>query len=414
MPLEVCAIVKNLFRQQELYPFKKENSLLIDVLKDNLSEKDLLKTKRELQEPLQWDYLLERSFNHRVTPIVYNTLRKYGILSYIPNTVQMEMRKVYLGTLATNLGYLEEVKIISEKCKTANLNLMVLKGAAFAQSLYGDSGLRPFADIDILVNRKDMDSIQQIMKKLGYKVYEDHRPLDFYDKYHFHHIYIKKNDFISSVIEIHWDLFSPSSPIHFDLDSLWKNGIIIDSTEMKINTLNWDDHFLYLCAVHCYQDVFNSLLHFCDLTRIAQNKLNQKDWNVIENKAKRWGIERVVACCVQIINDLFGESISYPTRLYITHDQKTFIQSIFSHKNLIQQYSNTERGIRPLMGLFFLNQKKRDIIKSYLFPGDMELYRWNFTILKKITVLRKFFFFLIGVRRLTLLGLSLLKIRFFY
>ncbi len=329
--------MKNSFRQQGSYPFEKENTLLINVLKDNLTEPDLLKIKGELQEPLRWNYFMDRAFNHRVIPVLYKNLKNYGLIPYLPENTQIKMQKTYLGTMATNLGYLEEVKALSEKCNAANLNLLFLKGAVFSQTLYEDCGLRPFADIDILVKRKDMDAIQQIMDDLGYKVYEDHRPLDFYDKYHFHHVYIKKNDFISSVIEIHWDLFAPDAPIHFDLESLWENRIVIPTNEMEITTLNWDDHFLYLCTTFFLQDAFNSLLHFCDLTRIAQNKLTKDDWDGIESKAKQWGIEKIVACCVQIINDLFGESIPYPTSLYITDGQKTFIESIFSHKNLIQQ-----------------------------------------------------------------------------
>jgi hypothetical protein len=393
------------FLKPKTYFLKKESELLIGLLSDKISEEHVMTIERTLQEPLDWNYLINTALTHRITPIVYFNMKKNGLFEMVPDFVQTDMRKIYLESLARNLAYYEELKIILEKFKNANMNSLVLKGAILAQSIYEDNGLRMFSDIDILINRKDMETFHQTMEGMGYMVSEKSRPLDYYDTCHFHYIYLKESNFITHVMELHWDLFPPSHPIHLDLKSLWNNRIFIPSGETEISTLNWDDHFLFLCA-RCASDGFKSLLNVCDLIRMTR-KLNDASWNDVKHKAKMWGIEKAVVCCAEILKNMFGESIPHP-ELSLKRSQKFFIHSMCSPKNILQH--NWTFG--PLAILFLFEQSKKEFVRINLFPRDKELFRHYYHIPKKIKSFKRFIFFLKGIKSLAHIGWSFIKICF--
>jgi hypothetical protein len=403
----------NPFKKHAIYRFEKEDKLLMCLCNTAMTDNQLVNIKRLLQDTSHWDYLLERSSSHRITPLVYYTLQTFGLLAYFPDEVRADMQKIYLESLASNLAYFEELNAILEKCRVENLEMMVLKGPVLAQSLYEDHGLRPFTDIDILVKRNDMAACRQCMEALGYRICEDNRPLDFYDKYHFHHVYTKQTDFMNFTVEIHWDLFSPHSSIRFDLPSLWENKITLSTNKAHINTLSWDDHFLYLCALYCITDGFSSLLQLYDLALIARTKLTNHSWNAIENQCERLGIKHVVRCCIQLIEALSGEPLPHLRGFQLTRSQEKFAKFIFHYRNIIQHYANRNWTIRPLLSLVLLNQSKREFFKEYLFPGERKLYPGHYSILQKTTATRKTFLFIKGIRDLMLIGCSYLKVRFF-
>jgi hypothetical protein len=392
--------------------FHHENRLLIEFLHEDLSEAQLNTIKKRLQGPLNWDYIVNRSHHHRITPIVYAAMKRHGMFESAPAGVQDTLRKAYLGSLATNMAYLEELETILSRFNDAHIKSMIVKGPALAQGLYEDPGLRPFSDIDILVDHKDMESIANTMGELGYQVSEDYRPLDYYEKYHFHHIYLKETEFMSYVVEIHWDLFTSFSSVQCDLGSLFENKMVLHTNGCALTTLSWDDHFLYLCAAHCHHHVFGSLLYFSDLMRIARNKLKENSWVALEKQAACWGVDSALAGCIQVLNSTFGTSLPFPTNNPLKKTQRVFIDVLSSEKYLIQQDSTTDWTFKVLVRIFLFKQKKFLFIKQYLFPGEKDLYEHFYHLPDKTTFTQKASFFLMGCKALTHIGLSFLKICF--
>jgi hypothetical protein len=405
-------MVNNPFAKHAIYLFEKEDKLLMSLCNVTMADNQLMYIEELLQEPLHWDYLLERASSHRITPLIYYTLQNFGLLAYLPDTVQNDMQKTYLESLASNLAYFDELQSILEKYAVEKLEMLVLKGAVLGQILYEDKGVRPFIDIDILVHRNDLGRVRKCMEDLGYRICEENRPIHFYDTYHFHHVYTKNADFANFTVEIHWDLFSPHSPLQFDLPSLWENKITFSTNTSAINTLSWEDHFLYLCSLYCITDGFNSLLQLYDLVLIARTKLTNDSWHSIENKAARLGIKHVVTCCISLIEALSGEPLPHLRGFQLTRSQEKFTKSIFHYRNIIQHYSNRNWTIRPLLSLLLLNQSMREFLKEHLFPGERKLYPGHYDTLQKTTATKNIFLFIKGVRDLVLIGCSYLKFRF--
>jgi len=180
---------------------------------------------------------------------------------------------------------------------------------------------------------------------------------------------------------------------------------------METYTLNWDDNFLYLCT-HCARDGFNSLLHYCDLMRLARYKLTDDSWNRMENKIKSWGLESVTEACVQILKGVFGINLPVKRNDHLKKTQKFFINIITSERNLVQQYSDIDWTFKALSKIFLFKQRKREIIRGYLFPSDKDLYERYYNIPDKINIFIRMVFFLEGIKALIHIGWSFMKIWF--
>ncbi|MGI4788207.1 MAG: nucleotidyltransferase family protein [Janthinobacterium lividum] len=57
-----------------------------------------------------------------------------------------------------------------DACGAAALDLIVLKGAALAETVYPRPSLRPFGDIDVLIRLEDASRVFALLSKLGYVV----------------------------------------------------------------------------------------------------------------------------------------------------------------------------------------------------------------------------------------------------
>ena len=154
--------------------------LLLALLLQKLPDKTLLDIKSALQKPLNWDYLINMANRHRVTPIVFGAMKQLRLLESVPETVRLQLRQRYLASMARSMAYQEELASIMQRLESVGVPILVLKGAALAEGLYDDSGIRPSNDLDILVSRESIETTHRMMTDMGYVLTEEYRPLDFY------------------------------------------------------------------------------------------------------------------------------------------------------------------------------------------------------------------------------------------
>lgn len=385
-------------QQTTPHPFAEENKLLLHLLLKNLPDKTLTEIKSALLKPLNWDYFIRMASSHRVAPIVFTAMKQHELLETIPETTQQRLRQSYLECMVRSMAYHEELITILERFKNAGVPILILKGAALAEGLYGDSWIRPSNDIDILVHRKAMDSIPRIMAELGYTLTEEYRPLDFYERHHFHFVYLKDNEFMNYVTEIHWDLFPPSLPVHFDMDAIWSNITTLSLNGVEIHTLNWDDYFLYLCT-HCVRDGFRGLLYFSDLIRITE-KISENDWHSIFLKSRQWNTEGAVAGCTKIMADVFKISTPDALRENMNSREKYFINAIGSERNIVQQFLQSNWTVKALAEFLFLKQDTMKFIGRYLMPTEIDLYKNSYNPPGKTSLANKTILFFKGLKAL--------------
>ncbi len=107
------------------------------------------------------------------------------------------------------------VGMVVEALTDAGIPLLVLKGAALAQLVYGDAAHRPMRDVDLLVRRQDAKRAYEILTRTGFSLSETRTAPT---HHHLPGVY-KSVDGTTVVIELHHQLLPPTpllDPIVYD------------------------------------------------------------------------------------------------------------------------------------------------------------------------------------------------------
>jgi len=115
--------------------------------------------------------LLAAATIHGVLPNVLRRLEKNGDAfdEPIDAKVILEHRGILVQLAGHSLRLEHHGKIVMDALAAAGMRAAIIKGPVFAARLYPDAALRPFSDLDILVDRSARAHARPIMKKLGFR-----------------------------------------------------------------------------------------------------------------------------------------------------------------------------------------------------------------------------------------------------
>jgi hypothetical protein len=196
---------------------------------------------------------------------------------------------------------------VLERLQDAGIRVLLLKGAYLAEQVYGDIGLRPMVDLDLLVPPEEFQRSLALLNAMGFT---SERP--FSDEadgaLHFHAPALTKEEV---AIELHWDLVVRSSPVQIDLPGLWGRARPITLKKGQAWTLAPEDLLLYLCVHAAYgHEFYAQLRSLVDIAEVVHHFTQAFDWDILIDTAGRWRAGRGVYLSLTLVKDLLG--IDFP------------------------------------------------------------------------------------------------------
>src|ERR1700682_4246223 len=110
-----------------------------------------------------WNELVEEADRQGVVGQLYFALRGNSDLA-IPAESMSELETRYKRNHLDNWLRAEIAAQLVQELETAHIPVMVLKGAALATLVYEDIGLRPYVDVDLLVNPENGARAQELIR----------------------------------------------------------------------------------------------------------------------------------------------------------------------------------------------------------------------------------------------------------
>jgi hypothetical protein len=126
-----------------------------------------------------------------------------------------------------------------------------LKGPWLAERLYGDSALRLYADLDLLVKRADFLRSEELLSGLGFSAAE------------------RRDDYARTfcrddiTLELHDDVENPLA-VDFGIEKAWERAQLAEFDGIPARLLGPSDELLFLC-LHGARHRFERLSHVLDL-----------------------------------------------------------------------------------------------------------------------------------------------------
>ena len=237
------------------------------------------------REPVNWEYFNALLAHHELSSFAYSCLKNYS--SLFPSAEVDLLKKNHYFVLARLAGQEKEFLEIADIFRGQGIGLLPLKGAAFLiDNMYGDkAGLRPMADIDILVKKDKLSQAENLVETLGYQKEFCGLKEDYWRKKGYHVTFIKNKSgkMFSTLLEMHWLLDYPRN-ISL-LPSLWGRTRKLQFSGREIALLSPEDT-LFSLALHLrrFGNVL-SLKSACDFACLL-TKYKDLNWDYILKEAK--------------------------------------------------------------------------------------------------------------------------------
>jgi len=256
---------------------------------------------------IDWQFVSRLSEKHRVLPIFYVNVKKAGLLPVLPESVQIDLSRRYLNIVGNNLRLCRQLTTILDLFESRGVPVVPFKGPLLAHSLYGDSALRYYQDLDILVPEAGVISARSALLESGFSPSVKHlsgkrleQVLKHGRECHF------KDPSGRIEIDLHWQLCEPLRR-DFDYDFCKERLQVIRWHDRNIHSLSPEDTLLHLCVNGAY-DIWCDLEKIlCVADYIAQHP--HLDWLLIQRLANMLHCRRRLFLGLFLAEDVFDAAL---------------------------------------------------------------------------------------------------------
>jgi hypothetical protein len=283
---------------RDLQPMRPEIEVLLCCARTQLEATFQVRLETLLKQPLNWDVLYTAAARHGLLPLLYWHLAALEAEGPpVPSHVLAEFRREFEVNAARSFFLSAELLQVLSNLDEENVRAAAYKGPSLAFLAYGNLLLRPFCDLDILIERRDLERVHTVLEALGYAQ-------QFHSNHHsneYAHSFVRQDESGNSVvIEVHWSI----TPRNFALPP-YPPGALQRLIALPLQqqggaravlSLSHEDHLLVLCW-HGYKHHWSRLEWIaCIAELVRAAPVGVLDWNRLLRLARGSGSQRLLWC----------------------------------------------------------------------------------------------------------------------
>lgn len=252
-----------------------------------------------------WHAFLRLAYEHGLAPLIYWNFRRASI-EPDDRRVSMQLAASFRYSAARYLRQLGELLKILDVLNAKGIQAIPLKGPVLAEALYPHPALRPFGDLDILIDERSLRRARDLLLTRGYEPRERWMPDQSYFMRFFHH-YTMSNEKAGSTVELHWSVDPPSIRPRFTLNDLLMQCEPVRLGNDHVPGFPAELSLLLLCR-HGARHAWSSLLQICDVAAlIAAHPALQ--WDRLLDHARQHRSERMLLLGVAMAKQSLGSRL---------------------------------------------------------------------------------------------------------
>lgn len=240
---------------------------------------------------------------HCVLPLLYWHLKTIGQAN-VPPDVWRQLQSYFHQNTTHNFRLTRELLKLVAFLHERDIAVAPLKGPALAAAAYGNLSLRQFADLDILVHKRDILKVKELLLDHGYRLQvpltKDQEAAHLQDD----SVYdLVRNDG-QVPLEIHWGITAPCIPFPLDLDRLDGRLQTIDLAGAAMPNIAAEETLIILC-VHGTKHIWGRLAWICDVAELLRSHPDL-DWKRVLDQAQVLRVRRMVALGLLLAQDVLS------------------------------------------------------------------------------------------------------------
>jgi hypothetical protein len=340
---------------------------------------------------IDWNSFLERARENGVSAIISLRLNEAkNLFPDVPSVISEELKKDYYLNAAKNTLIFEELRKVLKAFKEDGLQVIVLKGAALASTVYKNLALRPMTDVDLLVNQEDLLLADERLKVLGYMPSDrSANDINFFPSY-LTSLDYRNSSQNSPSFHVHWHFVNSTVPNesyinYVKMENIWRDAEKADIA--GVETLVMAPHHLIIHLSEHALRVSHSaskLCYFCDLNEAVNFCGSRLDWNKLVDESFKFYLNRMVYLGLYFTSQFLDTRIPEdvlsklrPERLSL--GEKIFVRSVLNNRRF--------SGLSYLVHLAMnrgLSRKMKFVWRTF-FPPRQILAQKNYCRPEKIS-----------------------------
>lgn len=276
----------------------------------------------------QWKNVFEKGTidkgSHRLLPLLYRNLHDQGIDDVLITGFKEECYR----TWSLNQFCLQQAAALIREFNHAGIQSMLLKGAALIILFYEDAGLRPMADVDLLVTRAQAKRSIQLLTDLGWtSQYSSPKALIPFEQ---------ATDFRNASnqnLDLHWRLMWEGNQ-HLNDDEFWTASITVELNGVQAQSLNPADHLLHVCVHGAKWNDTPSLRWVADAMMIIRCRKFEFDWARLVHQAQNRQLTLPMRDTLTYLHNLLDAPIPSEVLISLQSTPTSKVERWFYHTRL--------------------------------------------------------------------------------
>lgn len=266
---------------------------------------DDMATIRSLVSSLDWDLFFKIARRHSLLPLAYRRLNETAG-AIIPADEFQKLTLAYEQNAARNLILTNELVQMTHALDENGIPSIAYKGPALAALAYGDTALRRFVDLDLMVRRENVQQAAEVLATRGYhpvkNLTPDQQALLLQTQ---HNLQFVSNSRVA--VELHWQVSSHLFASSVTAEELWNNLETTRVNGFPVRSFSIED-LLFSLTVHGSRHLWERLAWIADVAHLLQVR-PEVDWAALVARARTANAERMFLLGLHLASDLLQSQL---------------------------------------------------------------------------------------------------------
>lgn len=306
-----------------------------------------------------------KSIHKRILPLLNEKAHSLNVFTKLSAETQHILTSATQQGVITELARKKQLKDIVVTLAQHNIPIIVLKGAAFAGTLYSSDAPRTSNDLDILIQEQHWEQAVKTIKGLM-NYTQKPQPDVFGDLYELSFL---PNSAIGAALDLHSSLIHP---LLFSINEqqLWQSSVVHPEFNNELVRILSAEHNLIHQAIHAYKDMNFAKYNLVDSVGIIRKQTPNLPKTI--ETAREWGAGTALFVllknCVDIMNADIHEDLVEQVRpsLVIQRLLRRLLRSDFTQP--LPTIKPLRYRLNQIVGQFvFTSSVKRPLSLQWLF-----------------------------------------------
>jgi len=247
---------------------------------------------------VDWPRLLALAEDHGVTGLLAARLLQLD-QDLVPSVARQALLERQRARILFTLRMNAELFRVLQRFATAGIGALVVKGPVLAVQAYGDSAMRSYGDLDLLVRQQDIRRATELMVAAGYQAAVPLRAIDagkIPGQYLFSHPDSKL------LVELHNDFTLRYFPRRLPLEEFFARQIRVRLDTHEAPAPSVEDELVLIC-IHGAKHFWERLMWIADVAALV-SRHSAMDWQRVAELTDAVGAECMLHTGLRLASDL--------------------------------------------------------------------------------------------------------------